>query len=202
MRRLFNIPITLRILVALIVIQLLTVLLYIAWTRADSTDSLLAFALLALAAAFFAALWLGSMIRSHHERDVLLAKEALRHERERSRRLVKEQKTQTQESVRRQMTRDFSRQQSRSRLKLYGAFAGMGGLGLLLLLTQFLSLGIVLLSSSGGAVAGYLLRIRQEAQRRKPASGPEETAPKIIEASNQPRLSRGKDTQRDPLQPK
>jgi hypothetical protein len=198
MQRMFNIPITLRILIALVVIQVLTVLLYIAWTRTDSTDSLLAFALLALAAAFFAALWLGSMTRSHHARDVLLAKEALRHERERSRRLVEEQKTQTRESVRRQMTRDFSRQQNRSRLKLYGAFAGMGGIGLLLILTQFLSLGIVLLSSSGGALAGYLLRIRQETQRRRSAAEPEAAAPKIIGAPDNPRLIRNTDTHRDP----
>jgi hypothetical protein len=66
-------------------------------------------------------------------------------------------------------------------VKLYSAFAGIAGLGTLLLLTQFLSLGVLLISSSGGAVAGYLLRLRQEARRRNLPDA--ETRPRLLPES-------------------
>jgi hypothetical protein len=164
--RWFRIPLALKYFVGLVLIQAVTALLLYAWWRTGSTDAAVTFAALGLASALFAALWLASLARGHSHEALIRAEGHLARERERHRRLAAEQRAKAVENTRRQVQRESQREKNRSNVKLYTAFAGIAGLGTLLLLTQFLSLGVLLISSSGGAVAGYLLRIRQEARRR------------------------------------
>ena len=167
MRSWFRVPLSLKLFVGLVLIQGITALLLYAWWRTGSTDAALTFAALAIASALFAALWLASLARGHSAEDVLRAQGDLARERERHKRLSAEERAKAVEQARRQVERETQRVRNRSNVKLYGAFAGIAGLGTLLLLTQFLSLGVLLLSSSGGAIAGYLLRVRQESRRQR-----------------------------------
>jgi hypothetical protein len=164
--RWFRIPLALKYFVGLVLIQAVTALLLYAWWRTGSTDAAVTFAALGLASALFAALWLASLARGHSHEALIRAEGHLARERERHKRLAAEERAKAVENTRRQVHRESQREKSRSNVKLYTAFAGIAGLGTLLLLTQFLSLGVLLISSSGGVVAGYLLRIRQEARRR------------------------------------
>jgi hypothetical protein len=166
LRSWFRVPLTVKLFLGLVLIQVVTALLLYAWWRTGSTDAALTFGALAVASALFAALWLASLARSHSAEAVLRAEGHLARERERHKRLTAEERARAVERVRRQVERETQRVRSRSNVRLYGAFAGVAGLGTLLLLTQFLSLGVLLISSSGGAVAGYLLRARQESRRQ------------------------------------
>lgn len=166
MPRWFRVPLALKYFLGLVLIQGVTALLLYAWWRIGSTDAAVTFAALGLASALFAALWLASLARGHSHEALIRAEGHLARERERHKRLAAEQRAKAVETTRRQVQRESQREKNRSNVKLYSAFAGIAGLGTLLLLTQFLSLGVLLISSSGGAVAGYLLRIRQEARRR------------------------------------
>jgi len=115
-----------------------------------------------LIAGFLAAFWFGSIaaqqikdqtsrLKEDHAKD----RETLRVNAERAKtRLVKEAQRKTLQEVR--------RASRRANVRIGLAFAGVAGLGGLLLLTQFMSLGVLLLAAAGGALGGYLLRIRQE----------------------------------------
>lgn len=166
MRSWFRVPLTVKLFLGLVLIQVVTALLLYAWWRTGSTDAALTFGALAIASALFAALWLASLAGSHSAEALLRAEGHLARERERHKRLTAEERAKAVERARRQVERETQRVRNRSNVKLYGAFAGVAGLGTLLLLTQFLSLGVLLISSSGGAVAGYLLRLRQESRRQ------------------------------------
>jgi hypothetical protein len=178
LRSWFRIPLTIKLFLGLVLIQIVTGLLVYGWWRTGSADATLTFGALAVASALFAALWLASVARSHSAEAVLRAEGLLARERERHLRLTAEERTKAVERARRQVDRETQRIRSRSNVKLYSAFAGIAGLGALLLLTQFLSLGVLLISSSGGAIAGYLLRARQEARRQDQIK--REEAPRLI----------------------
>ncbi|MFO8003780.1 hypothetical protein [Thioalkalivibrio sp.] len=161
-----RIPLMLKLFLGLVLVQAVTGLLLYAWWRTGSTDAALTFAALGVALALFAALWLASIARGHKTEALLRAENHLAQERERHKRLAAEHRVKAVENMHRRVHRETKRIRNRSNVKLYSAFAGVAALGTLLLLTQFLSLGVLLISSSGGAVAGYLLRLRQEARRR------------------------------------
>lgn len=178
LRSWFRIPLTFKLFLGLVLLQAVTVLLLYAWWRTGSTDAALTFGALAVASALFAALWLAALARGHSAAALLRAEGDLARERERQKRLTAEERAKAVERARRQVERETQRVRNRSNVKLYGAFAGIAGLGTLLLLTQFLSLGVLLISSSGGAVAGYLLRVRQEARRQTQLE--REDAPRLV----------------------
>jgi hypothetical protein len=163
--RWLRVPLALKYFLGLILVQAVTALLLYAWWSTGSTDAALTFAALGLASALFAALWLASLARGHKDEALLRAESHLANERERHKRLSAEERAKAVEQTRKQVQRETRREKNRSNVKLYTAFAGVAGLGTLLLLTQFLSLGVLLISSSGGALAGYLLRMRQEFRR-------------------------------------
>ncbi|WP_157092248.1 hypothetical protein [Thioalkalivibrio nitratireducens] len=164
-----RVPLALKYFLAITLVQAVTVLLVLAWWHTGSTDIALTFAALGLVSGLFAALWLASMARGAHREALIRAQAHLARERERHRRLTEQERAKAAEDARRQVQRETQRVKTRSSLRMAGAVAGMAGLGTLLLLTQFLSLGVLLISSSGGAVAGYLFRIRQEMRRRDPS---------------------------------
>ncbi len=167
----FRTPLAVKLFLGLVLIQGVTALLLYAWWRSGSADAAITFGALAVASALFAALWLASLARGHSAESVLRAEADLARERERQRRLTAEERARTVERARKQVKRETQRVRNRSSVKLYGGFAGIAALGALLLLTQFLSLGVLLISSSGGAIAGYLLRIRQESRRQNRLAG-------------------------------
>ncbi|QLQ31195.1 MAG: hypothetical protein HZT40_05790 [Candidatus Thiothrix singaporensis] len=103
-------------------------------------------------------------MQENHARE----RENLRVNAERAKtRLVKQAHKDTIQEVRRTSTQ--------ANIKVGMAFAGVAVLGGMLLLTQFLTLGLLTLATAGGAVGGYILRIRQE--KGKPLLPRNETAP-------------------------
>jgi len=166
--RWLRIPILIKYFLGVSLVQGLSVLLVFAWLHTgSSTDAALTFAALGLISGLFAALWLSSMAHGDSKEALLRAEATLAKEREKHRRVTERERHKATETARKTLQREFNRGKTRTNLKMGGAVAGMAGLGTLLLLTQFMSLGILLMSSSGGALAGYLLRMRHEARRKQ-----------------------------------
>jgi hypothetical protein len=161
-----RVPLLLKYFVGVALVQGMTVLLMYAWWHTGSADAGLTLAALGLGMGMFAALWLSSIARGDRTEALTRAQADLARERERHKRLTAQERAKAEEGARRQVQRETQKLKTRSGIRLGGAVAGMAGLGTLLLLTQFMSLGILLLSSSGGALAGYLLRARQELRRQ------------------------------------
>ena len=111
-----------------------------------------------------------SAISSHEcQHSYTRASEKFSRQRDRLRRQAEKEKTREIRESQRQILRETRRLQSRSSLKLGAALAGTAGLGVLLLFTQFMTLGLLAVSATGGALLGYGVRARQYPLAGQPA---------------------------------
>ena len=103
-----------------------------------------------------------SAISSHaSQHSFVRASEKFNRQRDYLRRKADKEKTREIKDGHRQLLRETRRVQNRSMLKLGVAMAGIAGLGVLLLFTQFMTLGLLAVSATGGALLGYGVRARQ-----------------------------------------
>jgi fatty acid desaturase len=115
-----------------------------------------------LIAGFLTAFWFGSI--AAHQRKDEINRLKIYHAKERENIRVKTERAKTKQvkQSQRKTLREARRSSMRANIKIGLAFAGAAGLGGFLILTQFMSLGVLTLTAVGGALGGYLLRIRQE----------------------------------------
>jgi hypothetical protein len=115
----------------------------------------------ALCISFLSAFWFSSM--AHHLRKDHLsrANEQFARERESLRVNAERSKARTVKQAQKDIAREARLTHARASFKVGAAFAGVMAVGALLLLTQFLTVGIIALSTAGGALGGYLYRGRQ-----------------------------------------
>lgn len=126
-------------------------------------------ALLAVVTAF----WFASIERagSRAAMDKLRMDHA--HERERLKVAVEKDKARIQEHATKTIRREERRQSRRANLKVGGAFAVTTLAGVLLLITELFTLGFMTITTTAGALGGYLFRWRQ--QRAAPDAIPDST---------------------------
>ena len=115
-----------------------------------------------LIAGFLTAFWFGSIAAHQRKDEINRLKVYHAKERENIRVKTERAKTKLVKQSQRKTLREARRSSMRANIKIGLAFAGAAGLGGFLILTQFMSLGVLTLTAVGGALGGYLLRIRQE----------------------------------------
>jgi len=162
----------LRYFAGLLLVQIVTVGLFV--LNADAAPRALALqaGLPSLAVALLAALWFRALAKVDGERD--LARTRLEHERERERlqreaagerdRLrqgVERERVELARDAERSVRREERRVGRRANLKVGLAFAATSGMGVLFVLSELLTLGLLTMTTAGGALGGYLLRWRQ-----------------------------------------
>jgi Flp pilus assembly protein TadB len=111
---------------------------------------------------FLTAFWFGSIAAHQRKNEISRLNEDHAKERETIRVNAERAKTKLVKQAQRKTLQEVRRSSRRANIKIGLAFAGAAGLGGLLILTQFMSLGLLTLTTVGGALGGYLLRIRQE----------------------------------------
>lgn len=156
-----------KILLGVLLTQAVTAALVILALRSEGPQSWALWAVPGVAVGLLAALLLNAVASHGRQEAVARVQEAHARERERIRVQAEREKAKIAERGHRQALRQHRRTQAGAELKL---FAGFAALGALLLFTQIYSLGLLLLGTGGGAVAGYGLRLRQE--RRSSAGAP------------------------------
>lgn len=157
----------LRYLPGIVLVQVATVALALAALKTDDRQLWIAIACLALIINLVTAFWFGS-ITSHLKKDaVAKAREQFSQEREKLRVNAERQKSKLLKQTHAQMTKATNRAHARANFKVGAAFAGIIGAGALMMFTQFMTLGILTLATGGGALAGYLTRLRQELPTRR-----------------------------------
>ncbi len=134
-----------------------------------------------LIAGFLTAFWFGSIAAHRRKDEISRLKEYHAKERETIRVNAERAKTKLVKQTQCKTLQEVRRSSTRANVKIGLAFAGAAGLGGLLILTQFMSLGLLTLSSVGGGLGGYILRIRQEKGKLQPAHKGQDT-PRIINA--------------------
>ena len=80
----------------------------------------------------------------------------------------------------RQLLKDRDRTQAKANFKVGASVAGVIGVGAVMLFTQFLTLGLLTLSTAGGAIAGYAWRARKELARQDPTALPAGRGDKLL----------------------
>ena len=135
-----------------------------------------------LIAGFLTAFWFGSIAAHQRKNEISRLNEDHAKERETIRVNAERSKTKLVKQAQRKTLQEVRRSSRRANIKIGLAFAGAAGLGGLLILTQFMSLGLLTLTTVGGTLGGYLLRIRQEKGKlHLPHKG--QDTPRIINAT-------------------
>ncbi len=145
-----------------------------------------------LIAGFLTAFWFGSISAHQRKDDISRLKESHVKERESIRVKAERAKTKLIKQAQRKSLQEVRRSSRRANIRIGLAFAGATGLGVLLILTQFMTLGWLMLTTAGGALGGYLLRIRQEKNKLSPPHKDKDT-PQVINVAStktkrQPRI--------------
>jgi len=115
-----------------------------------------------LIAGFLTAFWFGSIAAHQRKDEISRLKE--QHAKQRETILVKAERAKTRfvKQTQRKTLQETRRAARRANIRIGLAFAGVAGVGGVLILTQFMSLGLLMLTTAGGALGGYMLRVRQE----------------------------------------
>jgi hypothetical protein len=157
----FSLPVFIKFLVGIFLLQGATALLLMTARDADLHKTGWLIGVLGILIGVIAALWF-STITSHASQHTLIrASEKYNRQRDRIRRQAEKEKTREIRNSHQQMLRETRRLQNRSTLKLGAAMTGIAGLGVMLLFTQFMTLGLLAVSATGGALLGYGIRARQ-----------------------------------------
>jgi hypothetical protein len=180
-----GLPAFIKYLLGAFLLQGATLLLVVATLDAGLQKNVWLVVALGILIGVIAALWF-SAISSHASQHAFArASEKFNRQRDRIRRQVDKEKTQEIKDGHRQVLRETRRLQTRSTLKLGVAMTGMAGLGVVLLFTQFMTLGLLAVSATAGALLGYGVRARQY-----PALGRHDSRADVAPAvSAQPQLS-------------
>lgn len=116
----------------------------------------------ALIVGLLTAFWFGSMAAHRHKDEISRLQENHAKERENLRVNAERAKHRVLKQAHQETIQEVRRTSTQANIKVGLAFAGMAGIGGLLLLTQFMTLGLLTLTTAGGALGGYVLRLRQE----------------------------------------
>ncbi len=108
------------------------------------------------------ALWFGAIAAHLRKDEIARLKEQFAQEREKLKVNAERAKTRVVKQAQKEIQRQTRRTSAQANLKVGAAIAAAVGAGGLMLLSQFITLGVITLATSGGALAGYLFRVRQE----------------------------------------
>ncbi len=155
-----------RFLPAILILQIITVgLTILAVNRIEDRVLVLATGVIAFGFAIIATLWFGTIARRMNERVLSRLESAYRSKQEKLKLKSDRQYTRAQKQNDKHLQRESRRIQGRANRKVTIAMGAVLGLGGLMLFTQFLTAGILMICSAGGVGAGYLMRVRQENAR-------------------------------------
>lgn len=157
----FNLSAFIKFLIGIFLLQGATALLLMTAQDADLIKKGWLFGALGLLIGVIAAFWFTSITGHASQHSLIKASEKYSRQRDRILRQAEKEKTREIRNSHQQLLRETRRVQSRSTLKLGAALTGVAGLGVLLLFTQFMTLGLLAVSATGGALLGYGIRARQ-----------------------------------------
>lgn len=132
--------------------------------------------------------WFNAMESHHHKDEISKLKEKHAAEREKIKVNAERAKTRIVKQTHKEMSKEVNRTSAKANMKVGGAVVGVACVGGFLMLTQFLTLGVMILTGAGGTLGGYLLRMRQEHKNR--LENQENQSPTLITGQNKPKLTR------------
>lgn len=158
----FSLTSLVKFLIGIVLLQGATVLLVITALRTSLEQTWPLFGALGLAMGVLTALWIHSIADSARKQCLAKAQETFFREREKIRVRAEQEKTKEVRNSHRIIQREKQRARTNGNLKTGVMIGGAVGVGAVMLMTQMITLGLLTLSTAGGAALGYGMRARQE----------------------------------------
>ena len=155
----------LRFLPGLILLQIITVSLLLLAPENLSGMGWLRIGVPLVICAILIAFWFGSLAVQMRHDAIARLKEQHAREREDIKVSAERAKHKVTKDAQKQVEKEIRRTSSKANFKVGAAVAAAVGVGGLLILTQFITLGIMLMTTAGGAMGGYMLRYKHEKER-------------------------------------
>ncbi len=170
-----------RFLIGILLLQGVTVLLVYTALNTDWLTTWPLFALLGGAIGCLVALWFNTIVYADRNRAVSRLSERFSKEREKIRVKAEQQRAKDGRSNERLAAKARKRASAGMSLKTGVVVGGTVGLGVAMMVAQFVTLGLVTLTAAGGAALGYTVRVRQEKLINAKRLAAEERAFRAIE---------------------
>ncbi|HHD64460.1 MAG TPA: hypothetical protein ENK96_08895 [Desulfobulbaceae bacterium] len=153
----------------ILLVQGVTIALFFAVMQAglDNTQLVLAIGLLEILFCVLASFWFSAMTRQQHRNELATIKEEHALEREKIKVSAERQKSKILNKSQQQILKETKRANAAANFKVGAAFAGALAFGGIMLYSQFVTVGLLILTTAGGGLAGYLVRGKQLARARK-----------------------------------
>ena len=108
------------------------------------------------------AFWLKSLADHHNKDELYKLRELHAKEREQIRVNAERAKTRIVKEVQQETLQEVRKTSAQANTRLGIAVGGIAAIGGALLLAQFITMGLIVFGTAGGAIGGYLVRLRQE----------------------------------------
>lgn len=157
----------LKFLPGLILLQIITVSMFLLTPEDVSGLDWLRVVIPLLVSTVLIAFWFGSLALQMRQDAIAQLKEKHARERETIKVNAERAKHRVTKDAQKQIQKEIRSTSSKANFKVGAAVAGAVGLGGLLMLTQFITLGIMLMTTAGGAMGGYMLRYKHEREKNQ-----------------------------------
>lgn len=180
-------------LVGILLLQGATALLVYTAMKTDLTQTWPLFGALGLTVGAMTALWFNAIADSARKQCLAKAKVGFSREREKIRVRAEQEKAKERKGTERRIHREKERSKTGSNIKTGVMIGGAVSAGLLLVMTQMVTLGLLTLTTAGGAALGYGVRARQErlGQGARNLLGRKEKEIKVIEVQTAAKAVKG-----------
>lgn len=192
----FSLGSLIRFLIGIFLLQGVTLLLVYTALTTDWRTTWPLFTAIGAAIGFLVALWFNTIVYADRHRTVSKVSERFSKEREKIRVRAEQQRAKDGRSNER-LAAKARRSSVGMSLKTGVIVGGTVGVGVAMMLAQFVTLGLVTLTAAGGAALGYTVRVRQEKliagkrlateERTLPVIDVEESAPKAVLPRRRPK---------------
>ncbi|MBK1647558.1 hypothetical protein [Rhabdochromatium marinum] len=172
----------LRFLIGILALQAVTVLVTYTALQTDLAMTWPLFVALGASSGVLVTLWFESI--AGQVSDKALSRAQQRHSREREKIRLEAERQRAKLTVKHTKTKG----QAGVKLRTGLAVGGMAGVGVAMMLAQFLTLGLLTVSTAGGAALGYGIRMRQERRLRARLEDPE-TGLRLVDAQQEALLA-------------
>ncbi len=113
------------------------------------------------------AFWFSAIALDLRKDEIMKLRENHAKEREKIRVNAERAKQKASKEALNQATQEIRRSTAKANIKMGAAFAGAAAVGGFLLITQFMMLGTLVLTTAGGTLGGYLFRLKQESNKKR-----------------------------------
>lgn len=163
----FSLSNLLKFLIGILLMQAATAILVVVALRMENQEVWFLLTLIGLALGLTTAFWFASMVSHAQKEATAQIKEGFSREREKIRLRAEREKSKLMEKNHQRIIKDRDRSQVKSNIRSGTLLVGIVALGGILAFTQFFTFGLLLMTTAGGGLAGYLLRSRQLLPGRK-----------------------------------